>query len=230
MTSQTHRKSALVVGVGPCLGLALCRALAEAGYQVWAVARSLTPASPLGGELRAIDPNIHPVAGDACDTAQMTALVTHIDAGDAPLQLMVFNAARLHIGPFEDLSPKEFTQVWEAGVLGAMVSARACLPAMAVRGEGAALFVGATASLRGGANFAAFSSAKFALRGLVQSLSRAYWPRGVHVAHLIIDGLISEAPDGMAPQAIAETMMSLVAQPRCAWTQELDLRAHAERF
>jgi NADP-dependent 3-hydroxy acid dehydrogenase YdfG len=134
------------------------------------------------------------------------------------------------MGPFEDVTPEAFEGVWRTTCLGAMTATKACLPRMGARGRGSAVFTGATASLRGGANFAAFASAKFALRGLVQSLSRTYWPKGVHVAHTILDGVIGEGPDQLRPDDIASAYAGLIAQPRSAWTQELDLRPNAERF
>jgi NAD(P)-dependent dehydrogenase (short-subunit alcohol dehydrogenase family) len=120
------------------------------------------------------------------------------------------------------------------------MSARAVLPHMIARGSGAIIFTGATAGLRGGANFSAFASAKFALRGFAQSLAREFAPRGIHVAHVVLDGLIDEVqtdrrfgtsqPGRMEPQAIAQAYLDLARQDVSAWTHEMDLRPFSERF
>lgn len=213
--------SALVVGVGPGLGAALCRALAQAGYAVAAVSR--TPGA-------AVTPGARAFAADAADESAMGACVAAVERELGPVEALVYNAASFHMGALEETSAERFEAVWRASCLGAFVTARAALPAMASRGRGAAIFTGATASLRGGAAFAAFASAKFAMRGLVQSLARAYWPKGVHVAHAVIDGAIGGRDGALDPDAIAAAYMGVLTQPRSAWTQEFDLRPHAEKF
>lgn len=223
-------KSALVVGVGAGLGASLCRALDRDGYRVWGLGRSLEPEGELAAAIRAAAPGFTPVQGDGCDERGMATIVSEIEAGPAPLELLIFNAAHLHIGPLAELKPAEFEEVWRSGCLAAMVAAQACLAPMAARGRGTVLFVGATASLRGGADFPAFASAKFALRGLAQSLARAYWPRGVHVAHVVLDGRIGSDDGQLSPASLADAMLWLVGQPKAAWTHELDLRPAAERF
>lgn len=121
-------------------------------------------------------------------------------------------------------------------MLGAFRVSQVVLPAMVAAGGGAMIFSGATASLRGGAEFAAFASAKFALRGLVQSLARAYQPQGVHVVHTILDGVLGSSagstqyPPRLEPADIAKGYWLLVQQPRGAWTHELDLRCSDEPF
>lgn len=226
---SSTRGAALVVGVGPGLGAALCRGLARQNYTVFGVGRSLSNDSALAASLRAQAPGFRAFAADAADRVVMKALVAEIEA-QAPLTALIYNAAGFRMGAFEDLHPAEFEQMWRVCCLGAMVTAHECLPRMAARGTGAALFTGATASIRGGANFAAFASAKFALRGLVQSLSRAYWPRGVHVAHTLIDGIIGANEGQLHPDEIAAAYLGVLQQPRSAWTQELDLRPNAEKF
>lgn len=240
MADATAPRAALVVGVGPALGAAVCRALAADGCAVAGVGRSLGPDAALAQELAGEIAGFRAFAADAADLAAMRAVVAQVEAELGPLEALVYNAARFKFAPFEETSPEEFEAVWRVNCLGAMTSAQAVLPAMAARGRGAAVFTGATASIRGGANFAAFSASKFALRGLVQSLSRTYWPKGVHVAHALIDGRIGGAEasrpflkdpaEAMSPDEIAQAYLSIINQPRTAWTQEFDLRPFAESF
>ena len=147
--------------------------------------------------------------------------------------------------PVVEIDAEMFEKVWRLTCFGGFLLGREAARRMGPRGRGTILFTGATASLRGGANFSAFASAKAGLRALAQSLAREMGPKGVHVAHVVIDGLIDTAavrarygervdalgPDGaMAPDAIAEAYWQLHAQPRSAWTLEFDLRPWSEKF
>jgi len=152
---------------------------------------------------------------------------------------LIHNAQQLMIRSFAETSAGDFEQVWRNSCLGATIAAQAVLPHMAARKAGTVIFTGATAGLRGGANFAAFASAKFALRGLAQALAREFGPKGIHVAHVVIDGLIDApqtdlrfgpAQGRMDAHAIAQAYLALAAQPSSAWTQEMDLRPFAEKF
>jgi NAD(P)-dependent dehydrogenase (short-subunit alcohol dehydrogenase family) len=146
----------------------------------------------------------------------------------------------LTIGPFEATTEAEFEQAWRVACLGAMVSVRSVIAHMATRKHGIIILTGATAGVRGGANFSAFASAKFALRGLAQSLAREFGPKGVHVAHVVLDGLIDEpqterrfgpAPSGrMDAKSVAQAYLDLARQTPSAWTHEIDLRPFTERF
>jgi NAD(P)-dependent dehydrogenase (short-subunit alcohol dehydrogenase family) len=158
----------------------------------------------------------------------------------AHIDVLVHNAHSLVIKPFEQTTPVEFERAWRVACFGAMLSAQSIIPHMAARQKGTIIFTAATAGSRGAANFSAFASAKFALRGLAQSLAREFGPRGVHVAHLVLDGLIDEvqteqrfgtSPTArMSPQAIAQACLDLSAQHPSAWTHEMDLRPFSERF
>jgi NAD(P)-dependent dehydrogenase (short-subunit alcohol dehydrogenase family) len=141
--------------------------------------------------------------------------------------------------PFLEISPESFAQGWRVGVLGSFLCSQAAVPDMLNKNEGCILFTGATSSVRGGAII--FSSAKFATRGLAQALARELWPKGIHVAHVIVDGVIREnelesnaenqtAEPLMNPAAIAEVYWDLVKQDRSAWSLEIDLRPHREKF
>jgi NAD(P)-dependent dehydrogenase (short-subunit alcohol dehydrogenase family) len=153
--------------------------------------------------------------------------------------VLVYNAAALVVKPFAETTPAEFEHAWRVASLGAFVTSQIVLPHMVARGAGTLIFSGATASLRGGAKFAAFASAKFALRGLAQALSREFGPQGVHVAHVVLDGLIDAVQTDlrfgpgakrMDPDAIARDYLYLASQHPSAWTHELDLRPSAERY
>jgi Dehydrogenases with different specificities (related to short-chain alcohol dehydrogenases) len=141
--------------------------------------------------------------------------------------------------PFVEIPPESFTRGWSVGVLGAFLCSQAVVPDMLRKGSGCILFTGATSSVRGGA--ITFSSAKFAMRGLAQSVARELWPKGIHVAHIIIDGVIREreielggedqsGEPLMNPAAIAEAYWDLVKQDRSTWSLELDLRPDREKF
>lgn len=163
---------------------------------------------------------------------------------DDAVDLMIHNAAELRTGSFNELTVADFRATWDASVATAVATARAVLPGMVARGRGCLIFCGATASIRGGSGFAAFSSAKFALRGLAQSLAREYQPRGIHVAHVILDGLISGSASArrfgsevqqvsdtqLMPAKVARTCRTLAEQDRSCWSHEVDLRPWTERF
>ena len=225
-----------VPGIGPGLGMALCRRLAHDGYRVAGLARSSEPASALAAELE----RFFPVACDLTDPGQVDQAVTEVEQRFGPVDVYVHNAARLHFQPFVETDSAEFESLWRTMCLSAVHGAQRVLPGMLERKNGVLLFIGATASVKVGANFAAFGSAKFALRGLAQSLARELGPKGIHVAHLVIDGVLwgERARDSfnmtqeqcLDPQAVAGTCLCLIEQDRSAWTQELDLRPDVENF
>jgi NAD(P)-dependent dehydrogenase (short-subunit alcohol dehydrogenase family) len=181
-----------------------------------------------------------PLACDLADAAQVDAAVTEAEVGSGPPGIYVHNAASLHMQPFLETEPGDFETLWRTACLGAVHGAQRVLPAMLAAREGALLFIGATASVKAGARFAAFASAKFALRGLAQSLARELGPQGIHVAHLVIDGVIwsERARDQfkmtqdrcLNPQAVAATCLHLLQQEPSAWTHELDIRPDRETF
>jgi NAD(P)-dependent dehydrogenase (short-subunit alcohol dehydrogenase family) len=157
-----------------------------------------------------------------------------------PLACTVFNAGAYRPGSILDIAPDDFEHCWRVGTFAGFLIGQAAARRMVARGSGTILFTGATASLRGGAGFANLASPKFALRALAQSMARELGPRGVHVAHVVIDGQIGEPAAGsdadrlpdsrLAPDAIAEAYVGLHRQHRSAWSQEIDLRPWAERF
>lgn len=233
MPEPTTSGPAIVVGVGPGLGWSLCRAFARAGHAVIGAARKREDVAALAA--KEPDLRVEARACDATDAAQVEALFE----GPTP-RVVVFNAGAFVRGAVLDLDPAAFEDAWRAGVMGALHVAQAAGRRMVAAGAGTLIFTGATASLRGSANFAALAVQKFGLRALAQSLARELGPKGVHVAHVIVDGLIaSERTRGwikpgedtaLDPDAIAESYLAIARQHRSAWTHELDLRPWVETF
>jgi NAD(P)-dependent dehydrogenase (short-subunit alcohol dehydrogenase family) len=231
---------ALITGVGPGLGAALARRFAREGFRIGLVARSAAFIGALAEEISAAGSSAIGVVADVGRSAEAAAAVNEVRANLGPVGVLVHNASNLAGEGLLATTPEGFEQSWRVAALGGFVCARETAPDMLAAGEGVMLFTGATSSVRGG-GWLAFSSAKFAVRGLVQSLARELWPRGVHVAHVVIDGLIaaqprSEAPPGkedepaLDPDRIAEAYWHLATQDRTAWTLELDLRPYTEEF
>ena len=153
--------------------------------------------------------------------------------------MLVYNAGSFLMAPLAETTPEEYQRLWALNCLGAFLCARQVVPGMLKTG-GTVIFTGATAAVKAAANFAAFASSKFALRGLAQSMARELGPQGVHVAHVVIDGIIwtprtrelhglSES-QCLKPEAIADTFLHLIRQDRSAWTHELELRPDSESF
>ena len=236
MTDNTQ--TAVVAGIGRGLGEALCRQLADAGYRVAGLARTATRGEALRETLGS--DRFLPLRCDVTDAAQVDAAMSQVETRFGPATVYVHNAAQFHMQPFVQTDPKEFESLWRTLCLGAVHGAQRVLPAMLEAKHGSLLFIGATASVKAGASFSAFGAAKFALRGLAQSLAREFGPQGIHVAHLVIDGVMwgERARDefNMAeaqcldPQAVAHTCLHLLQQDRSAWTHELDIRPDVERF
>lgn len=177
------------------------------------------------------------VAADVSQPNEIKAAVARVRAELGPIGLLIHNASAASGNGLLGTTPAEFEQTWRVATLGAFVCAQETAPDMLKAGEGGMLFTGATSSVRGG-GWLGFSSAKFALRGFVQSLARELWPQGVHVAHVIVDGIIGEPVKASAsddeplldPERIADAYWMLANQERSAWTLELDVRPHREQF
>jgi NAD(P)-dependent dehydrogenase (short-subunit alcohol dehydrogenase family) len=232
---------AVVAGVGSGLGASLARRFAEEGCRIALLARSSEFLETLADELRRKGAKALALPTDISQADQVAAAFRSIREQLGPVDLLINNAsASGPFGqPFIEITADSFTQGWRVGVLGAFLCSQAVVPDMLKKESGCILFTGATSSVRGAA--ITFSSAKFALRGLAQGLARELWPKGIHVAHIIVDGVIreSEIERGVAeqsaeplmnPAAIAEAYWALVEQDRSAWTLELDLRPHREKF
>jgi NAD(P)-dependent dehydrogenase (short-subunit alcohol dehydrogenase family) len=218
---------AIVAGAGPGLGQSLVASFGQSGYSAFGLNRTI----PTGAA------NI--LAVDLADQAQTDPLLRDLIGTHGAPKLVVHNTAKLHIAPFADTDPADFEAVWRAMVLSAVHLAQGVLPAMVAEG-GTFIVSGATASLRGGKGFAAFASAKAALRALTQSLAREYGPKGIHVAHVILDGIVDtqasrelhrmDTDRMMQPNDIAQTYLAIANQPKSTWTHELDLRPMGEAF
>lgn len=233
---MSDSETALIVGAGPGLGAALARRFKAAGMTVAVARRRADQLRPLVEEIAA-----EPYACDATDPDAVAALFEGVAAALGPPDLVVYNSGAFRPGGVLEIEPRDFETCWRVGCLGGFLVGQHAARAMLARGTGTILFTGATASLRGSANFANLAVGKFGLRALAQSLARELGPRGVHVAHVIIDGQIrserhadlvkERPPDGLLePAAIAEAYYQLHRQPRSAWTHELDLRPWVERF
>lgn len=233
---------ALITGVGPGLGAALARRFGREGFRVALMARSSGFIDELARELSSSGQSALPLVADVSRPDEVEAAIAKTRAELGPIGLLIHNASSSSGDGLLGTTAEQFEQSWRIAALGAFVCARATAPDMIAAGAGTMLFTGATSSVRGG-SWLAFSSAKFALRGFVQSLARELWPKGVHVAHVVIDGLIGlpgsgsemDAVGGPAepelnPDEIANAYMQLAAQKRSAWTLELDVRPHGEQF
>ena len=231
---------ALIAGAGPGLGQALMHRAVQGGHRTIGFTRSESQAQVGNQQVGRSSVGSRVLQLDLADPQAVSQQVKELIGLYGAPELVIHNTAQLSIAPFLESEAQTFEALWRNMVLSAFNLAQAVLPAMVQAGRGSFLVSGATASLRGSANFAAFSSAKFALRGLTQSLAREFQPKGLHIAHIILDGLIdtpaSRARTGrdparmMKPEDIAEAYWNLAHQPLSTWTQELDLRPQSETF
>lgn len=235
--SNASQPVCVVVGVGPGNGAAFVRRFAEEGYRVAMIARSSDVMDALAAEL----PVARPYICDIGEAAAVESTFARITSDLGPVDALVYNAGKGVWGAADEVSLEDFETAWRTNVLGAFVAARCVVPAMKQRGSGQILLIGATASLRGGAKTAAFASAKAAQRSLAQSLARQLWPAGIHVALVVVDGIVDEPlmrakladrPDEffVKPEDIADTLMQLVWQRRSAWSFEVEARPFGERW
>ena len=231
----------VIAGVGPGLGASLARKFAKQGCRLAVLARSSDFLESLAEEIRQLGTEILAIPTDVGEANQVAAAFKRIRGRLGPVDVLINNASASgpFSQPFVELSPETFARGWKVGVLGAFLCSQAVVPDMLMKNAGCILFTGATSSVRGGA--ITFSSAKFGMRGLAQALAKELWPKGVHVAHVIIDGVIREneyepAPQDqtaeplMNPAAIADVYWALIKQDKSAWSMEVDLRPHREKF
>lgn len=234
---------AIIVGAGPGLGFSTGNKFAEQGYQVMLMARNEERVMSAAEEMRQGGGRVSGIQLDVMDPKSIS------DAFQAahslgPIEVLVFNAStRFPFPPpkFADIKPESLEASLRNQCIGAFHCAQQVLPAMEAAGRGTLIFTGATASVRGGSGFAEIACAKFALRALAQCLAREFHPKGIHVVHAIIDGIIdtprtksmlAHVPEEkkMKPEAIADVYWHLHLQDRSAWAQEIDLRPFTERF
>jgi NAD(P)-dependent dehydrogenase (short-subunit alcohol dehydrogenase family) len=231
MNSIIKKPLAIIIGAGEGLGKSLAILLADFGYQVVGLNRSM------------VECDIEYISMMQLDASNEEAvekkIIEIMDIYGVP-QVLIHNPAQLFIKPFLETSVADFELAWRSMVLSAFNVFQAVLPEMAKQGRGTILVSGATGSLRGGPHFSAFASAKFALRGLTQSVAREYQKQGIHIAHVILDGILDtpnsrklhslRPSDMMSTDEVAEAYIHLIQQKPSAWTHEFDLRPVNETF
>ena len=230
-TFQPQR--ALIVGAGPGLSAALAKCFAGAGMQVALAARGPDKISAVASQTGSAVFHC-----DAADSDSVAKLFEEVERGIGIPDVVVYNPSARVRGPLVDLNPDEVRRAVSITALGGMYVAHQAARRMLPRGQRAILFTGASASVKGYPQSAAFAMGKFALRGLAQSIARELAPQGIHVAHFVIDGRINPSPRDQTvtdesmldPDAIAATYLNVLRQPRSAWTWEVELRPWTEKF
>jgi NAD(P)-dependent dehydrogenase (short-subunit alcohol dehydrogenase family) len=227
-------ETALIVGAGRGLSASLARLFAAEGLRVALAARDAEKLAPLCAETGA-----KAFACDAVEPDQVARLFSAVEATIGAPEVVVYNASARARGPVAELVPAEVERAIMVSAFGGFLVAREAVSRMTRKAHGAILFTGASASVKGYPLSAAFAMGKFALRGLAQSMARELAPQGIHIAHFVIDGAIrnpgrvepADRPDSMLdPDAIAASYLSVLRQPRSAWTWEIELRPWVERF
>jgi hypothetical protein len=235
---MTERRGvAILVGAGDAIGAAVARRFANGGYTVCICRRDAAKSQELVDELKAAGHEVHALSVDARQEAEVQDLFARVEKEIGPIEICLFNAGSNVNKPLLETTEKLFFKAWELACYAGFLVGREAARYMVPRGRGTIFFTGATASIRGGTGFAAFSSAKFALRGVAQAMARELGPKNIHVAHFIIDGQIAaagrtaERPDShLSPDAIAETYFAVHRQHRSAWSFEVELRPWVETF
>jgi NAD(P)-dependent dehydrogenase (short-subunit alcohol dehydrogenase family) len=229
-------ETALIIGVGSGLSASLARLLAKDRMRVALGARGIEKLSGLAQESGALT-----LACDATDPGQVEAAFNAVEKKWGVPNLVVYNASYRVRGPIVELDPKEVERTLAVSALAGFHVGQAAARRMLPRGSGAIFFTGASASVKGYANSAPFAMGKFALRGLAQSMARELAPKGIHVAHFVIDGGIRKGADDprapergedamLDPGEIARNYLHVYRQHRSAWTWEIELRPWVERF
>jgi NAD(P)-dependent dehydrogenase (short-subunit alcohol dehydrogenase family) len=226
--------TALIVGAGSGLSASLARLFAKNGMRVALAARSVDKLSGLAAETGA-----QVLACDAAQESEVEQLFAAVESAIGAPDVVVYNASARARGPLIELAAADVEKAIRVSAFGGFLVARAAARRMLPQGAGAIFFTGASASVKGYAQSAPFAMGKFALRGLAQSMARELSPRGIHVAHFVIDGGIrserrppqADRPDALLdPDAIAQTYLHVLQQERSAWTWEVELRPWVENF
>ena len=245
--TEIQKNVALIIGAGDDTGSAIARAFAKDGLHVCLVRRPrhVDKLEALAESIKAKSGSASPHGCNARDEEAMAALITDIETNIGPIDVAVFNIGANVCFDIAKTTPRVFRKVWEMASFAGFLMAHNVAPHMERRGRGTMIFTGATASIRGSAGFSAFAAAKHSLRALAQSCARELGPKGIHVAHTIIDGAIDsnfireifpkvdemrEKDLILNPDHIAENYVHLHHQPRDAWTFELDLRPYGETW
>jgi NAD(P)-dependent dehydrogenase (short-subunit alcohol dehydrogenase family) len=227
----------VVIGVGPGNGASIARRFHRDGYAVALLARSIDLTGPLAKELEGAKAFVCDVTNEASVNEAFAAIAKDMGA----VEVLVYNAGSGVFGTIEDVASKDFEQSWRTNTLGAFVSAKQVIGPMKKAGHGAIVFIGATASRRGNVKTVAFAPAKAAQRSLAESMARTLWPAGIHVALVIVDGVVDlprtrkmmpDKPDAffVKPADLAETVLAIVKQPRSVWSFEVEARPFGETW
>ena len=233
MTTIPYR-TALIVGAGSGISASVARGLAAAGVKIGLAARNIDKLAELAGETGA-----ERFAVDASEPAQVADLFAAADARLGAPEIVLYNASARAPGPIAEIDPEALRKAVEISAFGAFLVVQQAARRMIPNGRGAILLTGASASIKGYPHSAAFAMGKFALRGLAQATARELGPMGIHVAHFVIDGVVRSArrpdpndrPDStLDPDAIAQTYLDVLRQPRSAWSLEIEMRPWVERF
>jgi NAD(P)-dependent dehydrogenase (short-subunit alcohol dehydrogenase family) len=237
MTMTTKSRVAVVAGVGPGNGAALSKRFAEAGYAVAMLARNRSSLERLAAE-------IDGARAYACDVTSPTS-VAHcfaaVRAELGPVEALLYNAGSGVFADIETITSEQFEQSWRVNAFGALLCAKQVIPDMKAARSGSIVFIGATASRRGGPRSAAFAPAKAAQRSLAESMARSLWPAGIHVSLIVVDGIVDlprtrqmmrDKPDSffIKPSAVAETAYRLACQDPSAWSFEVEARPFGESW
>jgi NAD(P)-dependent dehydrogenase (short-subunit alcohol dehydrogenase family) len=232
---------AIAVGVGPGLGAALVRRFAQGGHGVAMIARSRAFMDGLSAEVNAAGGRTLAVTADVGDAEQIARAFDTVRAKLGAPEVLLYNAGSGNWGTITEITAQQYEDSWRTNAYGAFLCAKQAVPDMIAKRRGVMLFTGATAGIKAGPKSAAFGPAKFAVRGLAQSLARDLGPRGIHVAYVNVDGIIDiphirarmsslKDEDLLKPDAIAEAYWYLANQDPSAWSQELDVRPFKEKF
>lgn len=242
-------KVALLVGAGDAIGAAVARRFAKGGFTVCVARREAEKSKSLVDELKAHGQILHAFSVDARKEEQVQALFAQVEREIGPIEVCLFNAGANVNKLLLETTEKLFFRAWELACYAGFLVGREAAKHMVARGRGTILFTGATASIRGGVGFAAFSSAKFGLRAVAQSMARELGPKNIHVAHLLLDAAVNSdaihqrmkaasgidakdiPPDSLTDMAsIAEAYWFVYNQAKDGWTFELDLRPSVEKW
>ncbi|MDA1117078.1 MAG: SDR family NAD(P)-dependent oxidoreductase [Proteobacteria bacterium] len=245
MSAMDKLPVAVIAGVGEGLGFALGKRFSRAGYMVALTARSAERIGRLAGQIVQSGGQAFAAPTDLREEQEVKALFDALESEHGPVEVAVFNAGANFRAPIQDTPADMFEKIWRLGCYAGFLFGREAARRMTPRAKGTILFTGATASIRGASHFAAFAAAKNGLRAVAQSMARELGPKGIHVAHVVIDGMIDTAavrarfpervkdlgPDAMlGTDALAELFYQIHAQPRSAWTFEVDARPWSEKF